>query len=96
MSLDFSDRKFLIIGAVRSIGRALAIAFLEAGGEVYALSCQQTHRMVKEYPGIEPIQCDLSDWDVTRAQLGNLGPIDGLVNIAGKKRRNRRIDISCL
>jgi len=86
MSLNLAGKKFLVTGAGRGIGRAIAKTLHEQGSLVYALnrSKQPLDSLVEQYPGIKPIQADMTSWDEIRDKLKDLEPLDGLVNNAGK------------
>ena len=87
MAFDFSNKRILITGAGRGIGKGLAIAIVKAGGEVYALSKNTANldALVAECGGksIHTVTVDLADWKGTRKALESLEPMDGLVNNAG-------------
>ena len=84
MSFNFQNKKILVTGAGRGLGRQLAIKLVEAGANVYAVSrTESTLETLKEqYPSITTITLDLSDWERTREVLKQLEPMDGLVNNA--------------
>jgi NAD(P)-dependent dehydrogenase (short-subunit alcohol dehydrogenase family) len=88
-----TDKNVLVTGAGRGIGRAIALAFADAGCHVAALArtldeIEATARLVRERGrrGIA-VPCDVaSPSELTRAHrqaVGALGPIDILVNNAG-------------
>ena len=84
MPFVFTGKKFLVTGAGRDIGRALAESIATAGGEVYALGRNREHieSFATEYDNIHPIVVDLSDWEATRKVLEKLPAFDGVVNNA--------------
>ena len=84
MAFDFSGKKILITGCGRGIGRALALAIAETGGEVYALSRtkETLDSLAKASERIHPIVADLRDWDQTKDVLEKLEAMDGVVNNA--------------
>lgn len=68
------------------IGRELCKYLHRLGAKVIAVARQETQlESLKRETSVdlETITVDLLHWDNTRAALGNLGPIDGLVNNAG-------------
>ena len=81
--MEISERRILITGANRGLGRALALAFANAGAkEVFAGTRKDADLEKLTAARITPIKLDVSiddDIDATR----RLGPIDILVNNAG-------------
>ena len=84
MALNFQNKKVLVTGAGRGLGRQIAIKLAEEGADVYAVSrTTATLETLKEqYPSITTITLDLSDWERTKEVLKQLDPMDGLVNNA--------------
>ena len=84
MPFDFSGKRFLVTGAGRGIGRELAKAIVNAGGEVYALSKTKDllDSLAKESENIHVMQVDLSDWEATRKAIDELSVLHGVVNNA--------------
>ena len=88
-----NGRIALVTGAGRGIGRAIALAFAEAGCHVAALArsieeIKETARLARDKGrGAVAIRCDVaSPEEITRAHreaVEALGPIDILVNNAG-------------
>ena len=85
MPFDFSDKKVLVTGAGRDLGRAVANAIAAAGGEVYALGRKKENieSLARECDNIHPVIADLSDWEATRQELSKLPALHGVVNNAG-------------
>ena len=85
MPFDFSDKRVLVTGAGRDLGRAVAKAIAAAGGEVYALGRKKENieSLVKECNNIHPVLADLSDWEASKQELSKLPALHGVVNNAG-------------
>jgi NAD(P)-dependent dehydrogenase (short-subunit alcohol dehydrogenase family) len=85
MQYSFKDKKVLVTGAGRGIGKDLVLALVKEGAIVYALSKNPANlaTLKKECPGITTIPCDLSDWKATEQALEGLEAMDYLVNNAG-------------
>ena len=84
MPFDFSEKRFLVTGAGRGIGRELVKAIANAGGVVYALSKTKDllDSLAKESNNIQVVQVDLSDWEATRKAVDKIGALHGVVNNA--------------
>jgi len=85
MDLDFSDRRILVTGAGRGIGRQLCqVLAKKTGATVFALSQTQENltTLKKECPNIQTVCVDVNDWNATRKAVQAILPIDGLVNNA--------------
>jgi meso-butanediol dehydrogenase/(S,S)-butanediol dehydrogenase/diacetyl reductase len=96
-----ADRRVLITGGARGIGRATAARFLQEGSRVAVLDRDQQalEQIRKELPGLSHGFCaDVSQADdVDRAfeELdGKLGGLDVLVNNAGISIRHRFVDVT--
>lgn len=75
-------RRALVTGAASGIGRACALKLSEAGAHVLAvdLNVEGLQALAGEVPNIEPIPCDLSNYEAI-AQLPT--DVDILINVAG-------------
>ncbi|XP_045630925.1 carbonyl reductase [NADPH] 2-like [Ursus americanus] len=84
MQLNFSSLQALVTGAGKGIGRDTVKALHALGAKVIAVSRTNTDlvSLSKECPGIETVCVDLGDWEATERALGNVGPVDLLVNNA--------------
>ena len=84
MAFNFLNKKILVTGAGRGLGRQLAIRLAQNGAEVFALSRSSAplESLKTEHPSITTIKQDLSDWKGTRSVLQQLEVMDGLVNNA--------------
>ena len=85
-----TSRRYLITGASKGIGRALAERLARAGHHVTGLA----RGADPSFPG-ELLSVDLSDDDATREVLGKLSSsaFDGLVNNVGLVRPQRLADV---
>ncbi|XP_077979414.1 L-xylulose reductase-like [Glandiceps talaboti] len=85
MEIHFRDKKALVTGAGKGIGREVAKQLVKCGAETYALSRTQSDldSLKQEVPEIHTVTVDLSDWDATQVAVKSIGPIDLLVNNAG-------------
>ncbi|KAI4533776.1 hypothetical protein MG293_016795 [Ovis ammon polii] len=84
MQLNFSGLRALVTGAGKGIGRDTVKALHASGARVVAVSRTNADlvSLSKECPGIEPVCVDLGDWGATEKALGDVGPVDLLVNNA--------------
>ena len=84
MPFDFTGKRILITGAGRGLGRDLAKALADAGGEVFAVARNKDNldALVQESDRIHATLADLSDWDKTRAEIEKIEVLDGVVNNA--------------
>lgn len=84
MELGLKGRRALVTGAGKGIGRHTVKALHAAGVQVVSVSRTQSDldSLVRECPGVEPVCVDLGDWEATERALGNVGPVDLLVNNA--------------
>ncbi|MEM3852359.1 MAG: SDR family NAD(P)-dependent oxidoreductase [Methanomassiliicoccales archaeon] len=86
---DFNGKRYLVTGASRGIGRAVAEALLSANAYVVA-HCNSRIELLDPLLSvygkrIEPVSCDLSDPSGPEKLISYMqrGEIDGLVNNAG-------------
>jgi NAD(P)-dependent dehydrogenase (short-subunit alcohol dehydrogenase family) len=81
--MQIEGKRVLVTGASRGLGRTLVQTFVAAGaGEVIAGARKREDREALKSERVTPVQLDVtSDADV--AALGQVGPIDILINNAG-------------
>ncbi len=85
------NRKVLITGASRGIGRAIAVSFAKSGDELY-ITCKNSEkelvalaRELEKTCGTKcsPFVCDVSDPEAVRKLFSRIPEVDILVNNAG-------------
>ena len=91
---DLTDKVAVVTGGSRGLGRAIAQAFAEAGGDVVIASrkldsCESAAEQIAQATGRRaiPVACHVGRWDdcdaLIDATLEEFGRIDVLVNNAG-------------
>ncbi|XP_023211434.1 L-xylulose reductase-like [Centruroides sculpturatus] len=82
---DFSNKRALVTGGSRGIGKEVVKQLTNCGAQVFALSKSQGNldALKAEIPSVETICVDISDWKKTEEALSKIGTIDLLVNNAG-------------
>ena len=94
---DFKEKKAVVTGATRGIGRAIATAFLEKGAQVIGLygGNEEAARSFEREQGkfsdrLHLFQCDVSDYKAVEKFYGliedRFDTIDILINNAGIRR----------
>ena len=85
MASYFQGKKYLVTGAGRGVGRAIAENLANRGAKVFALDCikENLDELVKKIPNIVLVHQDLRNWNETTETVDKLGDFDGLVNCAG-------------
>ncbi|XP_060584960.1 L-xylulose reductase-like [Ruditapes philippinarum] len=93
---DFKDKRALVTGAGKGIGRAIAVKLANLGAQVYAISRTQTDldSLKQQVPSIDTRLLDISDWDITRKAVEDIGPIDFLVNNAAVIKRTPFLEVT--
>jgi 3-oxoacyl-[acyl-carrier protein] reductase len=92
--IDLSDKKVLVTGGSRGIGRATAILFAEAGADVAITYQRQEKAALSVKSGVESlgrrclaVKAEISSEGDVRRAVGEIiaawGPVDVLVNNAG-------------
>ncbi len=96
MEVTFKDKRALVTGAGKGLGRATAKALWSAGATTYALDHTQSDldSLQLECPGINIICVDLSNWEAARSAVEDIGPVDLLVNNAGIYKFQLLLDIT--
>ncbi|XP_041473957.1 L-xylulose reductase-like [Lytechinus variegatus] len=96
MEIRFENKRALVTGAGKGIGRGIAVALAKCGASVTALTRSQADldSLKKEVPGIETICLDVHDWDKTNEVLSPLPPFDLLVNSAGVSSGETCLEVS--
>ncbi len=91
---DLTGKVALVTGGSRGLGRAMVLAFAQAGADVVIASrkldaCEALAREVVESTGRKalPVACNVSDWtqveQLAETAYGHFGKVDVLVNNAG-------------
>uniref|UniRef100_A0A7G3AGV2 Putative diacetyl reductase/l-xylulose reductase n=1 Tax=Lutzomyia longipalpis TaxID=7200 RepID=A0A7G3AGV2_LUTLO len=85
MEVSLKNRIILVTGAGQGIGNELCKRLATAGCHVIAVSrsVAPLQDLKRDYPEIETISVDLSDWASTRTRLQHIKKVDGVVNNAG-------------
>ncbi|CAH0719381.1 unnamed protein product, partial [Brenthis ino] len=84
MEISFKGKRILVTGAGQGIGRGIVVELWRAGANIVALSRTRSHleSLQMEYPSIDIVDVDISDWNKTREIIESLGHFDALVNNA--------------
>jgi L-xylulose reductase len=92
--MDFANKRVIVTGAGKGIGRATAVMLARRGAKVIALS-RSTADLdeLKAEIGCIPIAVDLADPDATRAAAIKALPADFLVNCAGTTELESFLDL---
>ncbi|ODM93715.1 L-xylulose reductase [Orchesella cincta] len=92
----FADKKCLVTGAGRGIGRAIVAELYCQGATVYALSKNPEHlkTLKEEFPKVIPICVDLSNWEEASKAVESIEPVDCLINNAGIAQRAAFLETS--
>jgi 2-dehydro-3-deoxy-D-gluconate 5-dehydrogenase len=102
-SFDLTNKVAVVTGGTRGIGKAIALAFAEAGADIALLQRSvedtETKRNIEKLGrGCRIIQCDLNDSEQVKQAIPEvikqMGDIDILVNNAGIQRRSPAVEFS--
>jgi L-xylulose reductase len=92
--MDFANKRVIVTGAGKGIGRATAVMLARRGAKVIALSRSPADlEDLKAEIGCIPIAVDLADPDATRAAAIKALPADFLVNCAGTTELESFLDL---
>ena len=90
MNIDLTNKKVLVTGASRGIGKAIAQQFLLSGADVgihFNSEKELAEKVIADYPGSSVFKADLSKKEETLLLfddfISEMGGIDVLVNNAG-------------
>ncbi|WP_285409939.1 SDR family oxidoreductase [Variovorax sp. efr-133-TYG-130] len=89
MDFELRDRQVFVTAGASGIGRAIAIAFAQAGARVHVcdIDAPALRSLAKEFPAISTDVCDVSDRSAVERTVASmhsqLGGLDVLVNNAG-------------
>jgi len=85
LSISFKGSKVLVTGAAGGLGRDLVEILHRQDAIVFALARNAGNlaALKKEFPNIQTVLADLSDWEGTRKAVEDIGPVDYLINNAG-------------
>ncbi|KJE89404.1 dicarbonyl/L-xylulose reductase [Capsaspora owczarzaki ATCC 30864] len=84
-TFHFENKRALVTGAGKGIGRDVVIALVAAGATVTAVSRTEADLTLlkQQFPAIRTVCVNIADAAQVQAALQNVGPIDLLVNCAG-------------
>ena len=96
MSFDLSGRSTLVTGSTRGLGLAFARALAEAGARVVVngRSPEAAAEVAASIDGAVAAAFDVTDEAAVATAVGELGPVDVLVNNAGGGLRKPLLDVS--
>ncbi len=83
---DWTGKRYWLIGASEGLGAALAMKLSKVGAEVIvsARSADKLEALVDALPGrASAVACDVSDRGSVEAAAAEIGPVDGMVFLAG-------------
>ncbi len=84
--MDWSGKRYWLIGASEGLGRALAHQLSRVGVEVIlsARSKERLNALVADLPGrARAVPCDVSSLDSLRKAAETVGDVDGVIYLAG-------------
>ncbi|MDB9784240.1 SDR family oxidoreductase [Pelagibacteraceae bacterium] len=90
--IDLKNKKAIVTGAGKGLGKACAIALAEAGAKVYIISrtkkdLDKVNKIIKKTKGsCRSFVCDVTDLNAFKHVLQKIDKLDILVNNAGTNR----------
>ena len=95
MADRLKGKTVLITAAAQGIGQACAEIFAKEGAHVIATDVNMAVlEELRDVPGIETRRLDVLDTGAIAALAGEIGPLDGLVNVAGYVHAGTILDAS--
>ncbi len=83
---DWAGKRYWLVGASEGLGRALALQMSRCGCELVlsARSAERLEELAAELPGrSQVVTMDVRDIESVRAAAAEVGPVDGLIYLAG-------------
>lgn len=95
MGSDMNDKRVIVTGAGKGIGRATALELSRRGAKVVAMARTQSDlQSLAQETGCQTIQVDLSKNAAARAAMAEAGTCDYLVNCAGTNVLESLLDMT--
>lgn len=89
MSIKLDGKRVFISAGAAGIGRAMVDTFVSAGAKVFTCDVNDDaiDKLVEDFPGIEAVNCDCSDWNAVKTMFHEvekrIGGLDVLINNVG-------------
>lgn len=97
LTISFKGKKILITGAGRGLGYNLVETLYKQEAVIIAVSRNPDNlrKLKDQFPRIETIAADLSNWDETRKALeGKVNGVEYLINNAGMVHPGPLLDVT--